>query len=145
MNSGQDRIASWKDLRKKISTMDDLDALATVAEYWSYAPLSNTSYDPDTPSEWLSPWEMVSKGEWCRQMLAVAMEFTLRLSGWDESRLKLVHMRDYDISEEVFVLKIDDKYALNYSEGEVVEFPKTEQVITNIWQFDHKTYITRPY
>ncbi len=145
LNSGDDRLASWKELRRSLADLDEADALARVAEYWGCAPVSNFSYNPEMPEDWPSAWEMVSRGEWCRNMLAVAIEFTLRLAGWDASRLKLIYLRDYDISEELLILKIDDKYALNYSVGQVVDYPQTEQVITGIWQFDHKDYVSRPY
>lgn len=144
-SSADDRLRHWKELRHQVSTMDDADALAMVAEYWSYAPLSNFSYNPEYPEDWPSPWEMVHKGQWCRLMLAPAMEFTLRLAGWDSSRMKLVYFRDYDISEEVFVLKIDDKIALNYSNRHVVDYPDTKQVILGYWQFSGKTYTPLDY
>lgn len=143
MNSPQDRLDSWKDLRRNISQLDDQAALAAVAQYWSCAPISNFSYNPESPDDWLSPWEMVAKGDWCRHMVAVAMEFTLRLSGWDANRLKLIYLRDYDISEELLILKIDDKYALNYSVGEVIDYPSNGQVITGSWQFDRRDYVLR--
>lgn len=143
LNSGQDRLESWKELRRSITGIPDMDALRIVAEYWADAPLSNFSYNPESPDDWPTAWEMVSRGDWCRQMLAVAMEMTLRLAGWDAARLKLIYLRDYDISEEVMVLKIDDTIALNYSMGEVIEYPKTEQIITGIWQYDNKKYVSR--
>ena len=139
-SSSSDRLKHWKELRHELSTLDDQNAMAMVAEYWSYAPLSNFSYNPEAPEEWPTPWEMVSRGQWCRLMLAAAMEFTLRLSGWDSDRMKLIYFRDYNISEEVFVLKIDDRYALNYSNREVVDYPDTEQVVMGCWQFIDKNY-----
>jgi hypothetical protein len=145
LNSGQDRLDSWKELRQTISTLDEASALNAVADYWGNAPLDTISYNPEDPSEWPSPWEMVSRGDWCRNMVAVAMEFTLRLAGWSPDRLTLLYLRDYDISEELLILKIDGEYALNYSIGQVVEYPKTKQVITGIWQFDRRQYVARGY
>ncbi len=87
---------------------------------------------------------MISHGDWCRRMIAVAMEMTLRIAGWDTSRLKIVAFRDYDISEELLVLKIDDQWALNYSIGEVVPYPETHQVVTAIWQFQGRNYKELP-
>jgi hypothetical protein len=145
LSSGQDRLASWKELRHSITDLPEAEALSAVAEYWGQCPLSNFSYNPESPEDWLPAWEMISRGDWCRQMVAVAMEMTLRLAGWDASRLKLVYLRDYSISEELLILKIDGDYALNYIVGQVVEYPKTEQIITGIWQFDRRDYVSRAY
>lgn len=139
-SSPEARLQNWKELRQRLAELDDQSAMELVADYWSKVPLSAFSYNPETPEEWLTPWEMVHKGDWCPLMLAVAMEMTLRLSGWDSSRMELVYFRDYDISEEVFVLKIDGKFALNYSVGKVVEFPKTKQVLLGSWQFQGRSY-----
>ena len=144
-SSPDDRLAFWKTIRQQIAALPDKDALALVAEYWGNAPLDSFSYNPENPVEWPSPWELISRGTVCRNIVAVAMEQILRLSGWDASRLKLIFLRDYDISEELLVLKIDDKYCLNYSVGEVIEYPNTEQIITHVWQYDHKEYVSRPY
>ena len=139
-NSPQGRLTNWKALRQKIAELSDDEAMAIVAEYWAHAPMSNFSYNPDDCESWPSPWEMVSAGDWCPQMVAVAMEFSLRLSGWEANRLELVAFRDYDISQEVMVLKIDDKYALNYSIGKVEGWPDTKKIITGKWSFQGRSY-----
>ena len=139
--SSESRLSHWKTIRKTIADLPERDALRVVAEYWSYAPLVQHSYDPENPSEWPTPWEMVSRGKMCRDFVALAMEQTLRLAGWDYSRMKLVYLRDYDISEELMLLNIDGMFALNYKVGEVIEYPRTEQIITHVWQFNGKEYV----
>lgn len=136
----KERLADWKQLRTTVAQLSDDEAMALVASYWSQAPLSKMAYDPEFPDQWMSPWEMVNSGEWCPYSRAIGMDFTLRLAGWDISRLKLILMRDYTISEQLMVLKIDDTYALNYSNGMVVEYPNTDQTILVTWQFDGKNY-----
>ena len=143
-NTPDGRVSNWKALRKKIAELPDDEAVAMLVEYWSLAPLSAYSYNPESPADWPSPWEMVHRGEWCRQMIAVAMEFTLRLAGWDENRLELIAFRDYDISEEVMVLKIDDALTLNYSVGQVVGWPDSEKIITGKWRFKGRGYVSQP-
>lgn len=138
--SPQERIADWKALRAQIAELDDDAALLAVARYWQQAPLSKMAYDPELPEEWMSPWEMVSAGDWCPYSRAIGMEFTLRLAGWDTARLKLVLMRDYDVSQQLLVLKVDDQLVLNYEEGEVIPYPATDQTILVTWQFTGKNY-----
>ena len=135
-----ERLSDWKLFRNSLVDLPEKEAFQAVADYWSMAPLTKLAYDPENPDDWLSPWEMVSAGDWCPYSRALGMEFTLRLAGYDSSRLKLMLMRDYTISEQLMVLKIDDKYALNYTEGMVVDFPNTDQTILVIWQFDGRKY-----
>ncbi len=141
-NSPDERLEQWKSVRKQISEIDDRQAMELVAEYWGYVPLSNFSYNPEIAEDWPTPWEMVYRGDWCKHLVAVGMEATLRLAGWDASRLQIVAFRDYDISDELTVLKIDDKWALNYNIGKVINWPDTEQIITNIWQYKGRGYVS---
>ena len=135
-----ERTASWKALREEVRLLDDAAALKLVSEYWAKAPVSKMAYDPEDHASWPSPWEMVHAGDWCPSSIAIGMEFTLRLGGWDASRLKLVLIRDYDISEQIMVLKIDESLVLNYSVGYVEEYPKTNHDVLISYQNDGKRY-----
>lgn len=134
------RLSFWKGLRNTL--VDNPDALDILAEYWGLVPLGNSHMQIDDPTTWGTPWEMIHNGNWDRHMVAVGMEMTLRLSGWDASRLKIVSFRDYDISDEVTVLKIDNTYALNYNVGQVINWPNSEKIITDSWQFDGREYVS---
>lgn len=140
LKSSDERLSDWKALRHQIAEMSDEDALNAVAAFWAQAPLSAFSHDPEQADTWPSPWQMVSAGEWSKHTIAIGMEFTLRLAGWSPERLKLVFLRDYDISEEIMILKIDDKFVLNYTVKSVIEYPRTEQIILCEWQYRDKKY-----
>ncbi len=75
------------------------------------------AYDPEAPETWPGPWEMISEGDWCPYSVAIGMEFTMRLAGISADRMEILHIRDYDISCEMFVLKIDESLVMNYSVG----------------------------
>jgi hypothetical protein len=136
-----EQIAHWKALREEISHMDDEAALKRVAEYWAQAPLMKCAYDGEDCSEWPSAWEMIHNGDWCPYSVAIGMEATLRLSGWEPSRLILKTIRDYDISDERTVLIIDGKVVLNYSVGMVEEYPRTRHDVLATFQHDGKRYL----
>lgn len=136
----EERLADWKEFRESLSLVSDEDALKMVAGYWGEAPLMKHAYDPDDLPSWPGPWEMISEGDWCPYSVAVAMEFTLRLAGWDASRLKVIHIRDYEISDQKYILKIDESLALNYSVGEVTEYPNTRHDVLGVFQSDGKRY-----
>lgn len=136
----KDRLGDWKDFRKSLITMNEQKQIAAVVNYWSKAPLIKHAYDLDNPDTIPTPWEMISLGDWCVDSVAIGMEFTLRLAGWDSSRLKLVMVRDYDISEMKVILIIDEMYWLNYSYGMVCNTPTSRYDIIGQWRFSGKHY-----
>lgn len=138
--SADEQIANWKLLRAELKDLDEATALQRVADFWAQAPISKMAYDPEDCSEWPSPWEMIAARDWCPHSVAIGMEFTLRLAGWDASRLRLMTIRDYDISEQRMILKIDDSLALNYSVGMVESFPTTNHDVLAAFQSNGKRY-----
>lgn len=138
----QDRLEDWKAFRKSLVGLPEEEQFDKVAKYWSLAPLSKIAYDVEAPETWLTPWEMVSAGDWCRNSVAIGMEFTLRLAGVARERLRLEMFRDYDISEAVLVLIIDERRVLNYTYAEVVDYPNTRHDVVGRWQFSGKFYAT---
>jgi hypothetical protein len=137
-----EQVAQWKLLREEISLLEDQSAIQRIAEYWAKAPLSKLSYDPEDCTDWPSPWEMMHASDWCPYSVAIGMEFTLRLAGWEPSRLQLLMIRDYDISDQRMILKIDDRVVLNYTVGMVEEYPNTRHDVLVAFQSDGKRYFT---
>lgn len=135
-----ERMANWKAMRNGLAEMSEDDQMAKVAQYWSLAPLMKCAYDSYELEKWPGPWEMVMAGDWCRDSVAVGMEFTLRISGWSPDRLSLVMIRDYDLSDQMLALKIDNKILLNYSVGEVISYPKTSHEIIFEYGFNGRSY-----
>lgn len=136
----QERLAHWKEFRKSLGGMAEGDQLQAVADYWALAPLVGMAYDIEQPQEWPSPWEMINAGDWCRNSVAIGMEFTLRLAGWDTSRLQLTMIRDWDISEIILLLVVDDQKVLNYNYSQVSDYPETKHDVVGRWHFCGKTY-----
>ncbi len=138
--SPDERLADWKKFREEIRGLSEGESLRCVAHYWAQAPLSKCAYDPEDCSEWISPWEMIHAGDWCPYSVAIGMEFTLRLAGWDSNRLLLMTIRDFDISDQRMILKIDDSIVLNYSVGMVEEYPASRHDILACFRSDGKHY-----
>ncbi len=138
--SRDERVQHWKIFRDSLKELSDIEALNAVAHYWAQAPIMKRAYDDMDFSDWPSPWEMVHKGDWCQSSVAIGMEFTLRLAGWDANRLELITITDYDISEQKMILKIDESLVLNYTVGEVEEYPTTNHLIMISFRHDGKRY-----
>jgi len=123
--SADDRLEHWKDFRKSLSSKTDLEKMTAVATYWSSAPLKNIAYDCDAPETWPTIWEMIRAGDWCRNSIAIGMDGTLRLIGFDPSRLTLGTIIDPDISAMLTVVRIDADWLLNYDWSLLAPYPTT--------------------
>lgn len=139
--SHHELLSEWKDFRKSLPDFSETEQMHKVAVFWAQAPLMKFAYDPENPEEWGTPWEMIYGNMYDRSSLAIGMEFTLRLSGWDASRFKLQYINDQDLSAMMMVLKIDDKVLLNYNERIISALPEHDYNIICSWQFDGKNYI----
>jgi len=87
---------------------------------------------------------MICENQWCRLSIAIGMEQTLRLAGWDSSRLTLRLINDRDAHDIFFVVDVDGTKWLNYEFGAVVEKPDTNYYVICNWQFEGKSYISVP-
>jgi hypothetical protein len=139
------RLADWKDFRKQLSLLPEDEQLQRIAAFWAKAPLGKPAFDLDEPADIAGPWEMISAGDWCENSVAIGMEFTLRLAGMASDRLELVLIRDHDISEMKVILIIDGQKVLNYSYGEVCDYPTSRHDVLGRWRFTGKFYAPVTY
>ena len=130
-----ERISAWGVFRDSLPALPEDEQINKVAEFWSQCPYSNWTLDPDNPKEWLSVWEMLHEGEYCRNAIAVGMEATLRWSGWDASRLEMVMIRNITDNDRFLVVKIDGKYVINYSYAETKNLSDVEHGIQVLYSY----------
>lgn len=135
-----ERMADWRCFRASLAKKEEAEKFAAVAAYWAQAPLLTMAYDVEAPRTWPTPWEMMHVNQWCRKSVAIGMEATLRLIGIDSERLTLELMLDRDIQDLLFILKIDDQWALNYDWGSVTTYPKTEHAVIRRIRFSGRGY-----
>lgn len=117
-----ERLAEWRKFRKSLESMDETSQLQAIAKWSAQIPTSNYVIDPDKPEEWPGPWELINDGDFCTTAVAYLMEQTLIMLGWDVDRLKLTFVRDMKRHDQMMVLLVDDKWALNYEYGTVFNF-----------------------
>jgi hypothetical protein len=139
----EDRLSHWKEFRKSLSAMDEIQQLVSVAHYWSRAPLVSIAYDTSDALSWSTPWEMIRTNKWCRRSIAIGMENTLRLAGFPAHRMSLRLIIDRDIQDVLLILVIDETWVLNYDWGSVIPYPKTNHAVMKAWNFIDKSYISR--
>lgn len=137
--SVKDRLNHWKNFRKELSEYSEREQLEKVAQYWAHTPLQTIAYDMDEPATWPTPWEMMSVNDWCRNSVAIGIEFTLRLAGWNPQRLKLKLILDRQSSVMAMTVIVDDTWILNYDWGLVLPY-KPSGIVLKSYQWDGKTY-----
>jgi hypothetical protein len=126
-SSPTQRLATWAAFRDSLPNLTEAEQIQQVAEFWAQCPFDRWLLEPSAPETWPSVWEMLYEGTYCMNAVAVGIETTLRLAGWDANRLELVMMKEVDnISAEYFVVKIDGTHILNYSYGKCVPVAETQ-------------------
>lgn len=142
MQEPSERLNEWTAFRDGLSAYSEYEQLEKVARWWGLAPLNKRSIDPYDPKSWMTVWEMLYSGDLCQNSLAVAMESTLRLAGWDPKRLTLQMVYSEEESSEFLVVQIDGTYLLNYSYGSPanVEVVSNDITVQNEFGFSGRSY-----
>lgn len=79
----EQRIDSWAEFRKEISSLDFERQLDRVAEYFAGVPLGSRVIDYYTPTSWPTPWEILHHGIYCRSTTGILMYDTLKIVNRD--------------------------------------------------------------
>jgi hypothetical protein len=122
LTSKEERLLAWRSFRQSLEGKTEAEQLHDVAKWYAQAPLSTFVLDFDDPSSWRTPWEVMNDGDFCSTAIAYMMEQTLLLVGWAPERLRLVYVRNMKIQDQMMILLVDDKIALNYVHSAVFNF-----------------------
>jgi hypothetical protein len=128
--SGSQRILAWRQFRSALQGLSELQQLDEVAKFWGDAPLQTYVVDWDKAHEWPCAWQLIHDGDFDSNIIALLMEQTLILVGWNPERLKLMYVKDSAIEEQMMILVIDERWVLNYSYYEVFELSKIQNHFT---------------
>ena len=119
--SKKEQILKWREFRLEISKMNEIDQINLVVNYWSKAPTITFAIDW-FERQFPTPWEIINEGYYDLNYIAFLMKETLTNSGWEESRIKMCYIKTKENDYEGMVLIIDNKYLLNYSYMEVLNY-----------------------
>jgi hypothetical protein len=126
------RLAEWRLLRADISELDISDACNTVNTLWSKAPLSTGRLlDPEDPSSWPTPWELLAENEFCDLSKALGITYTLYLSSHNYSDLELCIYSDGEEYRHIVLVDAGD-YVLNFEPFKVVNITHERLDFTNL-------------
>jgi hypothetical protein len=138
MMSPAERLAAWGSFRDALPTQSENEQLGNVAKFWAQCPFKKWVIHPEDSQGWPTIWELLHDGDYCRNAIALGIEATLRLSGFDANRLKVVMVRHLEDQEEFFVVIIDDAHVLNYSYAETVSVEDLVNVVDTLYAYRFK-------
>lgn len=75
-----ERLAQWRDFRKKIDHMTIDQAVTETAEFWRSCPFSPYYLDPATPNQWPDPWQLIMENYYCDIAKCLGILYTIYLS-----------------------------------------------------------------
>ena len=115
-----ERLARWREFRKKLDSLTIEKAVQEVAQFWTRVPFTPYYLDIDHPDTWPDPWSLVEENYWCDIAIALGILYTIKFTKHDPE-IKL-HVY-YDPESQVYynlAFVENGKYVLNMSEGKVV-------------------------
>ena len=121
------RLSQWRDFRKGLDTSNTYEVCKTVVDWWKMAPISSLTIDPVNSSTWPTPWEMLHKGDFCENSIALGMSYTIYYAN-ERIPNELFFITCTETSQHKLCVNIDNKYLLNYEHGAISTLPTDASV-----------------
>jgi hypothetical protein len=104
----EERLALWREFRESLEVSDD--PIQEAIEFYRYAPTTNFSTDPYTPSMWPDPWEQLQENQYCEFGKILAICYSLQLTDCFLGSTFEIHItQDREKSATYYLLFVDDR------------------------------------
>jgi hypothetical protein len=104
----EERLALWKQFRDTLEVSED--PIQDAIEFYRYAPTTNFSTDPYTPSMWPDPWEQLEENQYCTFGKILAICYSLQLTDYFSTTTFEIHIKqDQEKSRTLFLLFVGDR------------------------------------
>lgn len=115
MSKGKEmHLRIWKDFRGSIVSLDKDQKIESINRFWMLHPFMTRTIDPDDPSNWMNPWDMVYHDEICEYSRAIMMHQTALISISDIQESYLIYALDTDKAQDYMLAVVDGK-VMNYN------------------------------
>ena len=112
------RMSFWRDFRNTLE--DSSDPIADAVEFYRLAPMVSFQADPYDQKTWPDPWELLKDNLYCPFVKLLAICYTLQLTErFTGSNFQIHITQDKQLSQEKYLLKIDDMY-IGYNDDQVI-------------------------
>lgn len=118
MLSANERTDLWRQEREKLQTLSNVERLQSLSTFFSHVPYGSRVIDYYTPSNWLTPWEILHYGTFCRSTISLLIYHTLIIVD-PNINIKLCLIDD---KEDLYlVVVVDETFVLGYIPGSIVK------------------------
>jgi hypothetical protein len=115
MSKGKNsHLRVWKEFRDSIVKLDKNQKIKSINNFWMLHPFMTRTIDPDDPSSWMNPWDMVYYDNICEYSRAIIMHQTALLMIGDIQESYLIYAIDEDKHQD-FMLAVVDDMVMNHS------------------------------
>jgi len=139
--SPDQRLSLWSEFRKNLETSEQ--PLEDIAKFWRSAPTIafNNTIDPYYQASWPTPWEIIYDNKYDDFTLSIMMGWTILLTErFKNSKVEIKTLIDDSHNRMYNVVYVDDIYALNYIDEEVVPADK----VPGLYRMENLVHLTRP-
>lgn len=121
--SPEERITLWRNLRNNINGLPLENQLTIIDNWWLLAPFSTWLIDLEFFEKQHSPWELLHDNSWTPASILFMKEQSLLLCNQTNIfQIEIAYIFDISSATDLLIMIIDDKYVMNYSLGEVIDF-----------------------
>ncbi len=113
--SPKQRLSLWRQFRKTLASMEYLERLQAVVDFWKMAPMSSMHTDIYDAKTWAQPWDFIWEGVYDENNVALGMAYTLQLESYAQCEILLV--QNTKKSYINLIVSVDKKHILNYNYG----------------------------
>jgi len=117
--SPKQRLSLWRQFRKTLASMEYLERLQAVVDFWKMAPMSSMHTDIYDAKTWAQPWDFIWEGVY---------DETLQLESYAQCEILLV--QNTKKSYINLIVLVDKKHILNYNYGIVNDMSELDNDTT---------------
>lgn len=122
--SSEERTDLWRQTREDLTTKNYMDRLTELSIFFAHVPYGTRTLDYYTPESWLTPWEILHHGLFCRSSISLVMYHTLTIIDPDIT----IELCLIDDKEDMYLAPvIDDKFVLGCIPGQVSQIKKLKK------------------
>ena len=125
-----EKILAWRTLRQDLSNKAIESLLESVDTWWTFSPWVKNTVDPYRIETWPTPWQLLEKGEFCRNAIALGQAYTLWLCA-PQSKTELWLVNNFSEKEVHLITVVEDKHVLNYVMGHITDIDDCNMEILN--------------
>jgi hypothetical protein len=126
--SPKQRLSLWRQFRKTLTSMEYIERLQAVVDFWKMAPMSSMHTDIYDASTWLAPWDFIWEGRYDENSVALGMAYSLQLESNTECEILLV--QNTKESYINLIVLVDKTHILNYNYGIVNDMSELDNDTT---------------